>query len=267
MNFRQRSNDFDRRNNRNKFIPAIIFVVVILLLIFSFSWPRNILFSAVSPLWKTKNAIASFFADDINLLKSKSALIAENNSLKAQIQIDMENQYLLQIAIGENNDLKNILNRKDYNPKEILAAVLVKPFLSPFDTLIIDIGKKDGISAGDEVMASSTYIGFISEVYDRTSKVVLYSSDGQKFNVLVGKNSVQEQAIGLGGGDFSLQIPVGTAVNVGDPIVMPSVSLNVFSNVEKIEAKPTDSFETVLFKNPVNIEELKWVEVLPDNKK
>ena len=165
---------------------------------------------------------------------------------------------------NENADLKNILGRKNNSQKEILATILAKPFFSPYDTLVIDLGSADGIAVGDQVIAlGNTYIGKISEVYSHSSKVTLYSSSGETIDVLVGTSTVEKTATGMGGGNFSLQMPVGSNVNIGDPIIIPSISANIFSTVEKIDSEPTDSFETVLFKNPVNISELQYVEVVP----
>jgi cell shape-determining protein MreC len=169
---------------------------------------------------------------------------------------------------NENDDLKNILNRNKTDQKLLLATVLIKPFFSPYDTLIIDVGSSSGVVINDKVLVdNNTFIGYVSEVYDDTSKVVLYSSPGEKVNVLIGNNNVEKEAIGLGGGDFKIEIPRGIDVKEGDSIVIPSISTNVFGVVEKIEFKESDSFQTILFKNPVNISELKWVQVLLPNKK
>jgi rod shape-determining protein MreC len=266
MNFRQRNNDFERKSGKNKFVLAG-FIVLIFIIIFSFQGPRNILFGIGGPFWGVKNSIANFFSDNIQLLKSKSALIADNNLLKQEIQNDKENQLLSSALKNENDDLKNILGRKNNNQKEILSAILAKPTFSPYDTLVIDVGSADGVSVGDEVLAlGDSYIGYISEVYDNSSKVVLYSSSGETINVLIGSDKIEKTATGMGGGNFSLKAPADSGIKIGDPIIVPSISSNIFSAVEKIESKPTDSFETILFKNPVNISELEYVEVLPSVK-
>lgn len=268
MNFLRKNNDFERRGGQKKFILAG-FIVLIFIIIFSFQGPRNILFGIGGPFWGVKNSIESFFADNINLLRSKSSLIAENNLLKDEIRNNQENQLLDSALKNENDDLKNILGRKNNNQKEILAAILAKPPFSPYDTLVIDVGSADGVSAGDNVLADgNAYIGYISELYGHSSKVVLYSSSGEKIDVLIGSDKIEKEADGMGGENFSVSAPADSNIKVGDPIIASSISPNIFSTVEKIESTPADSFETVLFKNPVNISELEYVEVLPaDNTK
>ncbi len=266
MNFRLRNDNFGQRSGKKKFILASFFVVFFIV-IFSFYAPRNILFGVASPFWNIRNSITVFFSESIELMRSKSSLIAENNLLKKSLENDRENQLLFEAIKNENDNLKNILGRKNNSQKEILAAILTKPFLSPYDTLIIDAGSEDDISAGDQVLANGNiYIGYVAELYDYSSKVVLYSSSGEKMNVLIGSDKIEKEANGMGGGNFVAKTPAGSDIKIGDPIVVPSISYNVFSAVEKIESKPADSFETILFKNPVNISELQYVEVLPGDK-
>ncbi len=131
---------------------------------------------------------------------------------------------------------------------------------------MIDAGSTNGVSIGNKVMANGNiFIGYVSEVYVNTSKVVLYSSPGEKINVLIGKDAIEKEADGLGGGNFSVEMPAGSNIAVGDSIVMPSISANIFGTVDQVQFKQSDSLETVLFKNPVNISELKWVEVIAPN--
>ena len=268
MSFLLRNKNFLARDHGNKNLYLPISAVIFFILIFSLSWTRNILFSVGSPLWFIKNGISTFVSVNVNLLSSKSTLIQENNLYKEQIKLDEKDRALFDLLKKENEDLKNILNRNQANKKLLLGAVLVKPFLSPYDTLIIDVGMSDGVIADDKIIVDGNiFIGYVSEVYSDTSKVVLYSSPGEKIKVLIGDNNVEKEAVGLGGGNFIVEMPRESDIKEGDSIVIPSISSNVFGIVEKIESKESNSFQDVLFKNPINTAELKWVEVLLSNKK
>ena len=268
MNFHQRNNNFLSRDsvNRNLFLSVIS--IIFFIIIFSFSWTRNILFSVGSPLWIMKNDTISFFTSNVGFLSSKENLLNENSLLKNQIKLKEEDYALFDLLKKENEDLKNILNRKTADQNFLLSSILVKPFLSPYDTLIIDVGSSNAVEVGDKVIVDGNiFIGYISEVHDNTSKVVLYSSAGEKIKILIGVNNIEKEAEGLGGGNFKAEMPRESDIKEGDPITMPSISTNIFGVVEKIEFKDSDSFQNILFKNPVNIGELKWVEVLLPNKK
>ena len=129
--------------------------------------------------------------------------------------------------------------------------------------LTLDIGADQNIKVGDKVMANANiYIGEITEVLEHSSKVTLYSTPGRKLSVILGSNSVTMEAVGIGGGNFNILVPREIEVKEGDVIVIPSITANVFGIVEKVNFKETDSFQTVLFKSPVNISELNFVEVV-----
>ncbi len=266
MNFLRRNNSLNNKRNGWK-IFIWIFIALVLVAAVTFSWTRNMLFGIASPFWQSKNFITSFISDDMGIFQSKAELLKENSDLKNQIKNFAVEDNLFQVVKSENDDLKSLLGRKASSKKEILASILEKPFLSPYDTLVVDAGSSDGISVGDKVLSddASTFIGYVSEVFAGQSKVTLYSSPGQKVEVLIGKNNVLKDAYGSGGGNFIAEVPREFDIKEGDPIVIPSVSANVFGIVETINYKEADSFETVMFKNPVNIEELKWVVVLPEN--
>lgn len=270
MNFRQRNNFSSGNRNKKRSTFLSVLFVLFLIFILTFYGPKNFIFGIASPFWNLKTFIYYFIDDNAKLLSSKISLIQENENLKTQIEKDKRDMVLKDVLSAENDGLKTALNRKDLNKKSILSAILVKPSLSPYDTLIIDVGNDQNISVGDKVAADgNTFIGYVSEVYNNTSKVILYSSPGEKVNVLIGNSNVEKEAIGMGGGNFEVSVPKEVDIKEGDSIVIPSVSTNVFGIVDHLEYESADAFQRVLFKSPVNVSELKWVFVIPQiqNKK
>jgi rod shape-determining protein MreC len=254
-----------RKKGARAFFAGIIFFIIFALL-FSFNPTRDFLFKMGYPFWVIKNSVNYFFTQSYNVLRSKNSLIAENYLLKEDIKRNGNDVVLLNLIKKENEDLKGVLGRK-INSSVILATVLVKPSFSAYDTLIIDIGENDGVSVGDKILAEgNVFIGYISEVYAGMSKIVLYSSPNEKTKVLVGNNNIEKEALGIGGGNFRLETPREIDIKEGDVVTIPSLSLNIFGIVEKVEYKDADSFQSVFFKNPVNISELKWVQVVLSKK-
>jgi rod shape-determining protein MreC len=267
-NYPQRNSLNNKRGGKRPWLIVMILFVFFAIL-FSFQWSRAILFSVGKPFWQIGSGINTFFSNSFEILRSKVSLISENQSLQDKITKGQKDEELNNILIQENADLKDLLGRKTSSSKTILASVLIKPSFSPYDTLIVDVGTDEGIAVGDMVSVDgNVFIGQISEVYANSSKVILYSSPDQKVLVLVGSNNVLKEAVGIGGGNFKIELPREIDVKEGDSVMIPSISPNIFGIVEKVEYKEADSFQTVLFKNPVNIAELKWVEILiPNNKK
>ena len=85
----------------------------------------------------------------------------------------------------ENLELKSRLGRAPEG-KTLLAAVLLRPPGTPYDTFILDVGEKDGVALGDLVFAGgSVIIGKITEVYRSTSRTTLFSAPGQTHEALI----------------------------------------------------------------------------------
>jgi len=238
-----------------------VFILFILMLILLTTPARQALFFISEPIWRLENTI--FGSKIVEYFKFKQSLIDEKVGLEQKLflagNLIAENEILQK----ENETLKDLLGRKEIKQKTILGVILVKPPQTPYDSIILDIGSDDNVKVGDKVVASTNiYIGEITEVYKSSSKVVLYSSPGQKLSVVLGENSVSAEAVGMGGGNFNINLPKEVEVKEGDVIVIPSITANVFGIVEKVNSQSKDSFQTVLFKSPVNINELNFVEIV-----
>ncbi len=263
MNYHQRNNFTSVKKDNNKTNKkSVLFVFLFILFIFIFFY-KNLLFGIGQPFWFLKRNISSFLNYNTEVLKSKKTLIKENEELKKQLLLDKNEKIIIDLVKKENEELKNIFGRSNKLNDLVLSNVLIKPFLSAYDTLIIDVGRDSGVEVNNKVIADgNVHIGYISEVYKNTSKVVLYSSSGEKTPVLIGDNNIEKEALGLGSGNFIVEVPRELDIKESDIVILPIISHNIFGLVEKIEFKTTDVFQKVLFKSPINIFELKWVEVI-----
>ena len=168
---------------------------------------------------------------------------------------------LLSQLQNENDALKQMLGRVP-RKNMILAYILKKPPFTAYDSFILDVGEKDGLKIGDNVYAvGNILVGEIAEMTSFTSKVKLYSSYGEKYEVLISEKNVQAIATGRGGGTFETVIPRDVKVSEGDTVIIPNITNEVFGTVGKIIADPARAFSTVIFSQPLNIYEQKWVEV------
>lgn len=171
----------------------------------------------------------------------------------------------INFLIKENEELKSLLGRSETSGK-ILAVILKKPPVSGYDIFILDIGIDKGLVKGDRVYAPGNIpIGEIAEVNGNISKARLHSSSGEKFDVLIGNDNIQATAIGKGGGTFEVSLPHDTKIAKGDKVSIPSLSDSFLASVEDIVSESSEPFSTVLFRQPLNIYELKWVLVQKNN--
>jgi cell shape-determining protein MreC len=172
-----------------------------------------------------------------------------------------ENSYVSALQI-ENDQLKDLLGRKPEKYDKELAVILSYPPRTPYDSLIVDMGEDHGLAPGDLVYADMDYlIGHVEAVYPSSSLIKLFSSPGEKVEVLVGSSSSAVIAEGRGSGNFYIKVPRNIEVKEGDPIIVPSLHALVLGSAEKVEAGEGDAYSYIYFKLPVNFNSLRHVEI------
>lgn len=168
----------------------------------------------------------------------------------------------------ENTDLKAAMGRTE-TLHTLLAGVVMRPPQTPYDTAIIDIGSDAGLREGSTVYASgNTVVGVISQTYLHSARVTFFSSPGETYDALLieraagnttSSKPIQLQGAGLG--SFTAQVPAGTAVAIGDSIVLPGIHSSFIGDVSRVESPPGASFTVLYAHLPVNPLELRFVYV------
>lgn len=216
----------------------------------------------VSPLvWNIgsfgENTWSSFSVN----FKEKKSLFVENEMLHADINL-MQAQVLDRNLLSEKViKLEEALGRTQ-SDNRVVAYVLAGPGLSAYDTLVVDVGEDNGVTAGNMVVyASAGVIGEVVEVSKNSSKVKLYSSSNEEQLVIVGKNQISTKATGKGMGNFEAKVPQGSAISLGDNVTLLKSGL-LLGTVSFLEEKPSLPFARVLFRFPFNITEIHSVEVI-----
>jgi len=256
----------DKKIQRNKFFKYILSAVILFIFIYfrnpiggGLSYVSSLVFRPVLILGnnieeKLSNASAYFY--------SKNSLFSENENLKSKLDEQMAEMANYNSVLDDNSKMKEILGRKDTKANMVLAGILSKPSQSPYDTLIIDAGENNSIVPGQRVFAlGNVPIGRIAEVYLNSSKVILYSNPGEQTEVVVSDKDTFMQIVGRGGGNFEMILPRDFVIEKGTEVVLPGIIPYTVATVQTIISDPRDSFEKALLASPVNIQELKFVEV------
>lgn len=199
------------------------------------------------------------------LVRSKSSVSLENHNLIEEISALRLSMSDYQILKKENEDLKELLGRLPMNKDFVLGNILTKPNHSPYDTIVIDIGSSDNVSEGSLVYANGNIpIGNIGKVYEKTSLVTLYSNPGQKTEGFMDITNASVLLTGRGGGNFEMIIPVDLTAEKGTVIFLPGNNSEILALVDEIISRPSDPFKKVILSSPVNIQNLKWIQVKKD---
>ena len=255
----------DKKNQRKKIFNYAIFVFFILVF-FYFRTPVFQFLSSMSliifrPVLVLKNSATTIFSDLSTAFSFKNSLSKENENLKTKLA---ENNVLIlnyNSILDENNKIKEILGRKNDKATMLLSAILSKPNQSLYDTLILDVGIEDGAQDGDLVFALGNIpIGRIFKAYSKSSKVILFSNSGEKTEVVVSKDIFME-IVGRGGGNFEMTLPRDFVLEKGNSVSLPGIFPYIVAIVKTIVSDPRDSFAKALLTSPVNIQELKFVEI------
>ncbi len=219
--------------------------------------------SAARPLWKAGGIVSGEWSAFREAFQNRSDLASENRALRRQIEAMSLKLLDRNLLREENAALREKLGREVSEELKVVAEVLAGPGRVAYDTLVLDVGTRSGVSAGDTVLYEDTVaVGTISQVFRTTSKAILFSSPGQEVAVLVGDGRIPTKAIGRGGGNFQVSLPRDAHVSVGEPIVAPGTQPRIVGVIEHIEAAPNKPFKIILFKSPVNIFDIRWVEVI-----
>lgn len=256
--------DKKRINKKKKIIKYIIvFIIFFVLLNFGLLGFLGNFFNFIGrPIWNTEKALINEIDESGHLWQNKKIVFKENILLKE------ENFYLKNLMINysllekENNHLKEILGRLPSTDDYILANILAKPNSSPYDTLIIDIGLKDEIKENDNVFVNGDIpIGYVSRVYEKTSLVSLYTNPGQETEGFIDDSNISVSLIGRGGGNFEMIIPMELSIGKGAVIYLPGQKSLALAKVEEVISSPSDPFKKVILSSPVNVQNIKWVQV------
>ena len=167
-------------NKKGEMIGIIITIIILVLLVIlsntklsNISFLGNALNNIVMPVQNgytyLKNKIAgntSFFSNIENLSDENKRLKEENSELEQKLRE-------LEIIKSENETLKEYLNLTEkYGEYKTIPGYVINKDISNYSkTVIINIGKKDGVEENMTVIADEGLVGNVISVTDSTAKV------------------------------------------------------------------------------------------------
>lgn len=184
------------RNKKSGMIGIIITIIFLLLIVIfsnresNTSFFENVANKLVMPvqngLTYLKNKISgnSTFFTDINNLKNENQSLKEENSKLAQSLRELEN------IRTENETLKEYLGLTEkYGEYKTIPGYVINKDISNYSkTIIINIGKKDGIQENMTVIADEGLVGHVVSVSDDTAKVRTIIDTASSISCLMSTN-------------------------------------------------------------------------------
>ncbi len=265
MNYLLKSNRREKGFSKQLLVTCVLLAVAGLFYFIAPRFVNDSLYAAARPIWDAKNYVAGELVRIVVLVQDKEQLAKSNTTLEQELEEAKVALQSLDSYKQENEDLKSMLGRAT-DEKRILASVVAKPNHSLYDTMLLDVGENKGVAVGDKIFSGDFIIGSIREVYGSHSKATLLSAPGEISRVLIGGGNIAADALGRGAGNFIVKVPKEVSITEGDLIRMPGLNPTFFGVVSNIEQTVTSSFQFVLFRLPVNVNNLRWVEIIKSEK-
>lgn len=245
----------------NKIAVIVFCVIAVFFVIFFVLAPiiRNVI---RGPQWLHLAATQSL-SDSVSMMTPKRNLIAEIKSLQEKIAANDAQVIAMKLLQDENDVLRKEVSYIKSPSDIIMAGVIAKPSQSLYNSMIIDRGARDGIVVGQLVTTQgSIALGQIASVTDRTATITLFSGPQFNDNLIIKGQNITVPTTGRGGGNFEIHIPREIVVADGDLLTLPAHPDLAVGMIKSVTFDPRDPFQTVLARTPINLQELRFVEVV-----
>lgn len=243
---------------RRLFLAVGTFVLVIVIVLLRIIAP-GILVAVASPVWRAGTAttqgvhgLFSVFYSSSELIRARDAALNENLSLT-------NTNRMLSTQIS---DLTRLVGTRQESARRILAGVVARPPLSPYDTLTLDVGSTAGIREGVLVFGPGNVpLGTIILVTARSARVSLFSSPGTVTDGWVGEKRLPVTLTGVSAGAFSATLARDSGALVNDVVYIPGPGALPIGTIVQIDTDPSSPHDVVHIVPYTNIFSLTWVEV------
>ena len=267
----------------NSKIGIIITAIILIALVIFSNLNNDIISKIINPFTKITMAAQS----GITQLKSKitgdNEYFVSLDNLKAQYEdLKNENERLsnenkeLVVLKAENTNLKKQLDlAENYKSYEIVSGyVIQKDFSNYSKTIVINLGKNDGIETGMTVIAEKGLVGHIVSVEDTSSKVQTIVDTASVESCLISNSEKTLVARGLLDSNQLIKgyyIDNDVVVNEGDTIYTSGLggiySPNItIGKVKQIVNTQNKTNRYVYIETAVNFENLNNISVIKNNK-
>lgn len=237
---------------------------LIIFFAFAFSQFRSVLGTPLSwigaPIYGIRHYIETS-SDAIPVyFRSRADVDREIQSLQQHIESQNGIRVALEAITKENEELKLQLGAT--STKTFLASVLARPPTTPYDTLVIDKGGRDGVISGAPVYyGADMALGYVRVVYPTYALVSLFSSPNVESTVYVYGPNIFAKAYGEGDGAIRISVPQGVSIKEGDIAVLPSLTRGILGRVYSIHSDPTEPEQSAYIVYDTPLQSLHFVRV------
>lgn len=211
-------------------LGTIVTIIILILLILltnvdtsQDSYFGSLISDITAPFQTTFTKIKNKLSGNTDFFTSMDELKRENEELRSENKKLSEKLMEYDVVKSENNILKEKMNltEKYSNYTTIAADVINKDVSNYSSTLVLNVGKKDGISKGMNVIADKGLVGYVISTTDSTSKVQVIIDPASTVSCNISTTSESVICKGTLENNQSLRvtyIPTNTDLIIGDSV-------------------------------------------------
>lgn len=218
----------------------------------------NVFWQVASPAFRASDALAAQSRAFVTSFSDAAKLAAQNEGLANENAALASENRALQQKISTVSAL--LSPAASGTASGILAGVVARPPLSPYDTLVLAAGAKDGVKPGMEAFGEGGVpLGVVSSVLEDFSRITLFSAPSMATSGWVGHASAPLTILGSGAGTMNASIARAAGVAVGDTVFVPGPGQLPVGSVVRVDSSPLSPSVTLRIMPAANPFSVSWV--------
>lgn len=237
-----------------------LFILVLVFAGLRFFLP-SALATLATPLWATGSALSAGAGNAMAFFGDKPALVAERNRLLAENAALYAKNAALEARAA---DLAALLGDRTEPQAGVLAGVLVRPPVAPYDVLVVDQGAQAGVREGALVAGPGGMpLGTVESISSGAARVLLYSTPGRETESWIGEARLAVTLVGEGAGAMSAIVAREAGIVVGDLVYVAGPGAVPVGTVTAVGNDPSSPRSRVDIRPLANPFSTTWVTIAP----
>lgn len=258
-----RTNFLQRSRKRDVRITIVLIFCVLAFLLIVLGKPLGTVASVFfSPITSLKSWIAASEQAVPRYIRSKESTAARIHALEAEVAALKAGVVRLSVLEAEQAGIYGLVGEASSTPR-LISRVIRVPSETPYDTVVLESGRKEGVKEGALVYSEHSAIGTIARVYEESSIVVLFSTPGITTSVYLAGAQVFARAEGVGGGVLRIGVPQGVPLTVGEAVVIPVRGSTLYGVIDYIEAEASNPLQFAYVSQHEALRALRFVAIDP----
>ena len=240
--------------------------------------PRDVTSRVTLPLQRALSGAGAGLRELTGSLGDLATLRSRNAELEKSVaQLTVENVRLKEVE-AENGRLRKLLGFAQINPSfdykggQIVGRVVGSEPNSLIQSIVIDLGKANGIEPGMPVVTERGLVGRVTDVYNNASRVLLITDSNSNVNTLLQNSRLRGILHGRAGQQPIMDyLPQDNKVLVGDIVVTSGVGGNFpagvpVGQVVEVEQNDVEMFQRAVVRTTVDFDTLETILVVTNFK-